>query len=368
MPVDAKEWCDCFLRLPGSPQLFARMPGAGSRTGGPPRAARHPVFRGHPAGQPANGLLGLQENFDFTSKHSKQPGLIHGLMCYHTLFTCEPDFIRKAFEMAGELGCLVHMHCSEGMYETEYALEHYGRRPIQFYDQLGVLGPTMLASQCVQLDMDEVALLARRGAQEPICHYPTVRWAVGFAPIPQLVAAGVTVGLGSDSYIDNFFEVMRGAFLIHKANQRDPRLMPASLVYYIATEGGAHALHIPWVGRIAPGWKADLQLIDAAFPTPAADWNLYDQLILYRNPEHVRLVMVDGNILLETGVLKAGSDELALPILCEQAERLWQAVKIILFSKRIGSSCIHALRSTCKINTTCSMNCHGPLRRRARLF
>ena len=57
-----------------------------------------------------------------------------------------------------------------------------------------------------------------------------------------LAAAGVTLGLGSDSYIDNFFEVMRAAFLIHKANGLDPRLMPAPLVFYLATEGGARAL------------------------------------------------------------------------------------------------------------------------------
>ena len=276
---------------------------------------------------PANGLLGLHENFDFTSKHNQQAGLIQGLMCYHTLFTCKPDFIRKAFEMAAELGCLVHMHCSEGMYEPDYALEQYGKRPIQFYDQLGILGPKMLASQCVQIDMDEVALLARRGVH--VTHMPLSNCEVGggIAPIPQLAAAGVALGLGSDSYIDNFFEVMRGAFLIHKANQRDPRVMPASLVYFMATEGGAHALNIPWVGRLAPGWKADLQLIDANFPTPAAEWNLYDQLILYRNPEHVRLVMVDGNTLLETGVLKTGSEELALQTLREEARRLWEAVK-----------------------------------------
>jgi cytosine/adenosine deaminase-related metal-dependent hydrolase len=275
----------------------------------------------------AHGLLGLQENYDFTSIHRQQQDLIQGLMCYHTLFTCSPDFIRRAFKMAGELSCLVHMHCSEGAYEPEYALEHYGKRPIQFYDQLGVLGPNMLASQCVQLDMEEVALLAQRGAQ--VTHMPLSNCEVGggIAPIPQLAAAGVTIGLGSDSYIDNFFEVMRGAFLIHKANQRDPRLMPASLVYFMATEGGARALHLPRVGKLAPGWKADLQLIDAAFPTPAAGWNLYDQLILYRNPEHVKLVMVDGRILLRDGQLKTDYDPLTRQALHTQAERLWQAAR-----------------------------------------
>ena len=90
----------------------------------------------------------------------------------------------------------------------------------------------------------------------------------GIAPVPDLVAAGVTVGLGSDGYITDFFEVMRGAFLIHKAYRQDPRVMPASLVWRLATEGGAQALGFSNVGRLAPGWQADLQLIDSVFPTP----------------------------------------------------------------------------------------------------
>lgn len=275
----------------------------------------------------ANGLLGLQENYDFTAARKQQGGLIQGLMCYHTTFTCRPEFIRKAFEMAGKLDCLVHMHCSEGSYEPQYCLEHYGQRPVRFYDQLGVLGANMLASQCVQLDPQEVALLARHAVQ--VAHMPLSNCEVGggIAPVPQLVAAGVTIGLGSDSYIDNFFEVIRGAFLIHKAAQQDPRLMPADLVYFMATEGGARALHLPQVGKLAPGWKADLQLIDAAFPTPATEWNLYDQLVLYRNPEHVRLVMVQGRVLLRDGALQTGTEARPRQALWMQAGRLWQAAQ-----------------------------------------
>ena len=145
--------------------------------------------------------------------------------------------------------------------------------------------------------------------------------------VPQMAAAGIPLGLGSDSYIDNFFEVMRGAFLLHKAAQLDPRLMPASLVYHMATEGGARALGLDRVGRIEAGWKADLLLIDASLPTPAAEWNLYDQLILYRNPEHVRMVMVDGRILLQEGELQTDFDPRARQALHDQAERLWEKAR-----------------------------------------
>lgn len=271
-----------------------------------------------------NGLLGLAENYNFTIKYRGSRGLIHGLMCFHTTFTCDEAFIRQAFDLARELSCLVHMHLSEGTYEPEQALKVYGLRPVAWYDHLGVIGPGMLASQCVQLDVDEVALMALRGAR--VSHMPLSNCEVGggIAPIPQLVDAGVMVGLGSDSYIDNFFEVMRGAFLIHKAAQRDPRLMPASLVYYLATEGGARALDLAGVGRISPGWKADLTLIDTRFPTPVGEWNLYDQIILYRNPEHVRMIMVDGKIVRRDSATLIGDEDSARTALLREAGRLWE--------------------------------------------
>ena len=133
----------------------------------------------------------------------------------------------------------------------------------------------------------------------------------GVAPVPDLLAAGVPVGLGSDGYITDMFEVMRGAFLIHKANRQDPRMMPANIVWRLATEGGAQVLGLDRVGRLAPGWQADLQLIDSALPTPVGLWNLYDQLLLYRNRRDVRDVMVAGQWRVRHGAV-LGVDETAL--------------------------------------------------------
>ncbi|MDD5367906.1 MAG: amidohydrolase family protein [Anaerolineaceae bacterium] len=273
----------------------------------------------------ANGLQSLAENASFTAKHDRVDDLIHGLMCCHTTFTCDAEFLLRAYEMSRELGCQIHVHVSESTYEPMHTLKQSGLRTIAYYDRLGILGPNMLASQCVQLDQNEVNLVSQRGAS--VSHMPLSNCEVGggIAPVPQLIEAGVPLGLGSDSYIDNFFEIMRGAFLIHKANQCDPRLMPAALVYYLATEGGAKALHMHRVGQINPGWKADVQLIDARFPTPAGEWNLYDQIILYRNPEHVRLVMTNGSTMLRDATLSTGNERDAQQNLWRQANRLWES-------------------------------------------
>lgn len=271
----------------------------------------------------ANGQDGLQENADFIRACRASDDLLDGLMCFHTTFTCSADFIRQAFELGASLGVLTHMHCSEGTYEPEQALRAFGARPMAYYDRLGVASPAMLASQCVQVDASEVELMAGHGVR--MSHMPLSNCEVGggIAPVPELIAAGVTVGLGSDGYIDDFFEVMRGAFLIHKASHQDPRVMPADLVWKLATEGGAQAIGLQSVGRIEPGWKADLILIAGDLPTPLAEHNLYDQLLLYRNQANVEWVMVNGEVLVSAGLEAAADLDALRAAVHEQAQRLW---------------------------------------------
>ena len=269
-----------------------------------------------------NGQLGLRENLDFV-RMRKGRGLVSGFMCYHTTFTCSADFIRQAFELGQAEGVSVHMHASEGTYEPEQALSAFGCRTFEYYEGLGVAGPAMQASQCVQVTPAEVAILAQRGVR--VTHMPLSNCEVGggIAPVPDMLAAGVTVGLGSDGYITDMFEVMRGAFLIHKAHRQDPRVMPANVVWRLATEGGARALGLDNVGRLAEGWQADLQLIDSTLPTPVEPWNLYDQLLLYRSRRDVRAVMVAGEWRVRDGEL-LGVDEAQLRARAHAAARkLW---------------------------------------------
>ncbi len=271
-----------------------------------------------------NGQLGLRENAAFIGRCRAESGLVSGLMCFHTTFTCSADFIRQAHALAQERGVLVHMHCSEGIHEPAYALEHFGTRPIHYYDRLGVAGPEMLASQCVQVDETEIALMAERGIR--VTHMPLSNCEVGggIAPVPQMIEAGVTVGLGSDGYIDDFFAVMRGAFLIHKAAHRNPRVMPAPVVWHCATEGGARVLGLEQIGRIEPGWRADLQLIDVTtIPTPLTAHNLLEQLLLYRNEADVRAVMVNGRVRVRDGAVLGADMEQLLANTRQQAARLW---------------------------------------------
>jgi 5-methylthioadenosine/S-adenosylhomocysteine deaminase len=268
--------------------------------------------------------LGLVENVKLIEA-CRSSKLVSGMMCYHTTFTCSADYIRRAFELAAEHHVLTHAHCNEGIHEPQWCEDNLGMRTFEFYADLGVAGPQFMASQCVQLSDREREIIAETGVR--VTHMPLSNCEVGggIAPIPELLDAGVTVGLGSDGYINDLYEVMRGAFMLHKARLLDPGAMPAATVLGMATEGGAQALGLERVGRLEPGWSADLQLVDAAFPTPATRHNLVDQLVLWRNQSHVSNVMVAGDWRVRSGdVLEADLDALRART-HEQARRLWSA-------------------------------------------
>jgi cytosine/adenosine deaminase-related metal-dependent hydrolase len=271
-----------------------------------------------------NGELGLRENAEFIDACRERGGLVSGMMCIHTTFTCSAEFIRQAFSLAAERDARTHVHLSEGTHEPEYCLANFGVRTVNYYDQLGVLGPHMLASQCVQVDEDEIRLLAENGVH--VSHQPLSNCEVGggFAPVPEKLAAGVNVGLGSDGYINNMFEVMRAAALIPKARLMDPGTMPASQAWTMATRNGARALGFEDLGVLEVGNQADLLLIRADLPSPLEDHNLADQLLLWRNASDLHGVMCAGRWLLREGEVVGIDAEAVRAHSVEAAARLWE--------------------------------------------
>lgn len=269
-----------------------------------------------------NGALGLKENADFIRSHNKPDSTVTGIMSIHTLFTCPEDYVSEAKAMAKELGADIHMHLSESVFEPTWVKEHLNSTPVEVYDKLGYLDDKVIASQCVQLSPDELKLLAKRGVRA--VHMPLSNCEVGggVAPVSDMLELGMKVGLGSDGYINNFFEIMRGAFLIPKAHWQSTTIMPAKAVYELATWRGAEALGIQ-AGALEEGLLADLITIDLDTPTPINPDNVYDQLVLFRNPQNVCDVMVNGRFLkrdhtlLTVDVPKAKSD------LRDAAQRFW---------------------------------------------
>ena len=271
---------------------------------------------------PENAQLGQKENLDFYLNH-RDDELISGMGCVHTTFTCSEEFLNDAMEQARKNGAGLQLHLSESQYEVNYCLKKYGIRPVELYSRLGILGKDLLVSQAVKVASQEIDLLRENGVR--VTHLPLSNCEVGggVAPVVEMLSKGVSVGLGTDGYINNFFEVMRGCFLIHKAHHEDPSIMPAETVYQMATSLGARVVGIDNIGELKRGNLADLITIKIDAPTPITMENIFDQLILYHNPQNVSEVFIHGKLLKEDGKIIGHDLDLIKEEAREAAEKLW---------------------------------------------
>lgn len=275
-----------------------------------------------------NGEACLQQNAE-AAKHfvERGNGLVRGAICTHTTFTCPQAMIERAAGIARECGCLHQFHVCESRYELDWAMSHLGCTPLSVYRDAGALGPNALTAQCVKLGEGDLDLLASSGAR--VAHLPISNCEVGggFAPVPSMLELGVAPGLGTDGYVNDMFQVMRAAFLVHKAACETTTVMDSKQVFSLATEGGAAAMGLSKVGRIESGWAADLVAYNMATqPTPINKDNVFDQLVVFGRASSVRDVWVAGQRLMENGNLLTLDEERNASQLKECADAFWKGL------------------------------------------
>ncbi len=271
-----------------------------------------------------NGCLGLDENIEFVKKYNRDGSLVQGINSIHTLFTCSGEFVKQAKRLSDENHCMTHMHLSESVFEPNWCREKYGKTPVEIYEEAGYLDENVLASQVVQVSDAELDILAKHHVKAVSMPLSNCEVGGGFAPVTKMLERGMQVGLGTDGYINNFFEVMRGAFLMHKANQQDPQVMPAKTVYEMATSMGAKAIGILDAGVLRKGGLADVITVSLTQPTPVNEKNVYDQLVLFTNPQNVKNVFVNGKQLKKDGKLLTIDQTGAKEKLREVTRQFWQ--------------------------------------------
>ena len=198
------------------------------------------------------------------------------------------------------------MHLNESLTEVENSKERFGRRPTEVAYDAGLLGRHTIAAHCVWLSDTEIALMRETGTQ--ISHNPSsnAKLGNGIARLPEMLAAGLNVGLGHDAAECNnsldMFEVMKFASLMHRAARVDASLQQAPDVLWMATRNGAAALGHE-TGQLTAGRKADVTLVDTrnVMFTPLAQGNaeqLYSHLVFAANGSAVDTTIVDGRVLM----------------------------------------------------------------------
>ncbi len=273
-----------------------------------------------------NGESCLEENAELIRWCRKNSRLISGAVCTHTSFTCSPEFLKKAARTAEDLDALWQFHLSESRYEPDYTERVFGKRPAAHYADLGLLSERVLASQCVKVDPEEIALLAEHGVR-PV-HMPVSNCEVGggFSPVPQMLDFGLPVAVGTDGYENDFLTTVRMAFLVHKAVLENPSVLPAKEAFRMATVNGAKALGWDDCGTLEAGKNADFFCMNGNFLTPLERDNIFDQIIVFGKKELITHVYCGGRALMENGELKTLDRNQVRIDMTECAKQFWESI------------------------------------------
>ncbi|MEU9917946.1 amidohydrolase [Streptomyces sp. NPDC051001] len=243
---------------------------------------------------------------DLEARGTARPGT-RPVLFAHSTYTLSPDQLTEVFALAREFGALLHIHASENATEVATVEVKYGRRPVELLDSLGLLGPDVLLAHAVDLTGREVAALARTGTSVAHCPVSNLKLGCGIAPVPRLLSAGVTVGLGTDGAVSsNTLDVLgavRQAALVHKAGG-DPTAVGAEQAVRMATIEGARALGLgERLGSLEAGKRADLVVLDLDAPHLRPVHDPWSTLAYAAHSADVRDTVVDGRVLLRDRVL-----------------------------------------------------------------
>jgi 5-methylthioadenosine/S-adenosylhomocysteine deaminase len=223
----------------------------------------------------------------------------HSWIMAHGTYTMDPEQLAEVGELAATEGARFHIHASENAGEVADVQGRYGRTPVELLDDKGLLRSGTVLAHAVVLSDAEIARLAE--TQTAVAHCPSsnMKLASGFCRVPELLAAGVTVGLGTDGPSSSndldMLAAMRVAALIHKGNRLDPTVLPAAAILRMATMGSAAALGIDQlVGSIEVGKNADLVRLDPSSPSLTPVYDPISTIVYAASRADVVDVWIDG--------------------------------------------------------------------------
>jgi len=239
--------------------------------------------------------------------HGAASGRLRYAAAPRFVLSCSADLLAGAVALARSHGYLLHTHSSENLKETQAVRELTGRGNAAFLADLGIAGPDTVLAHCVHLDDGEVRLLSEKQTGVAHCPGANLKLGSGIADVPRLLAHGVRVGLGADGPPGNnrlsIFHEMALAGTLHNLGH-EPDAVDGWTVLEMATWRGAQVLGLGEdVGRLVPGWKADLVVLscDPLAMVPAADPAV---MVVYGGGvESVRHVVVDGSVVVRDGEL-----------------------------------------------------------------
>jgi len=257
------------------------------------------TFIDFPAPDNKNEAAMLTYTDAFLKKWQGDP-LIHASVAPHSIYTCSKKTLEDTSALARKYHAPILIHVSEMKKEWDDSQKQNGMSPVQYLDKIGVLGPDVVAAHCIFVDATDRKTLADRHVG--CVHNPSsnMMLASGVSPVPEMRAAGVAVGLGTDGPAGSnndldIMEEMDLAAKLAKITKGDPLALNAKATVEMATIDGARALHMEKeIGSLEAGKKADLVLLDLDKPNAVPMYEVYAQIAYALKGSDVSTVIIGG--------------------------------------------------------------------------
>jgi cytosine/adenosine deaminase-related metal-dependent hydrolase len=242
--------------------------------------------------------------------------------------------LRRTRELADKLKVGVSIHVAEQVYEFHEALRRTGRTPVGILAENGFLGPDAVLGHCrfvggnsqtAYPHDDDLDVLADSGAT--VAHAPLAGARRGGAleSFQRFLDRGVRLSIGTDTYPLDVIAEMHAAALLCKVTDRNHEVARTADVFRAATLGGAKALGRTDLGRLAPGAKADIVIIDFRRLRVGPVYDPVRSLLHAATGEHVRTVIIDGVAVVEDGAVQSWDMREVAAEVRLSAKRIWSA-------------------------------------------
>ncbi len=279
---------------------------------------------------PHESLDQMLRALDDTARRFHQPGgaAMRKVVVAPTtpFYSTTPGELRELARTARQWGLGLHSHLSETQDYVRFAAEQWRMRPVHWCAEHEWIGPDVSYAHMVHLDEGEIALCGQTRTAIAHCPQSNGRLGSGVAPVQSLHEAGAVVTVGVDGAASNeaadMLNELHAAWLIHRA-VKGAHAQPAEQLIHWATDGGARALGLDRVGRIAVGMQADLALYDLNHPRYAGHHELATAPITAGGGGHLRRVWVAGREVVRDGAIP-GFD---LPMWLARARRVVQRLQ-----------------------------------------
>lgn len=219
----------------------------------------------------------------------------------HAPYTVSDTSFERILSYADQMDLTIHTHLHETLNEITESEKVYGVRPIERLQNIGLLGSNLTAAHVVHCNTEEMALLAEYGCHVAHCPSSNLKLGSGVAPVSQLLASDVNIGLGTDGVASNnrldMFAEMRLAALLAKGVNQDATALPAQKAVEMVTINAAKAVGLDKkIGSIEIGKEADLTAIDLSDLSVSPCYDPISHLVYACGREHVTHTWVAGNL------------------------------------------------------------------------